>query len=281
MNCIDLTLPICRSAPGVEIEEWRHEDGARRISRRTVRMPGDGRGRAIVNWIRWRLGLRRIRPADLPDGVFLSNEFYRMSVHQGTHIDAPFHYGPICMGKPAAKIADLPLEWFIGPGVVLDVTGCHTVGAAEIEKAIATAGREPSEGTIVLLRSDADLRFGSPAYYREFPGIAPDAIDALVARGVRVIGTDGWGFDRPVPQMVSEFYRSHDSSVLWPAHFHGRTQQYLQIEGLANLRDLPAGPFTFIAFPLALRDAGGSWCRAVGIPDDQHETTCSETGVAP
>ncbi len=281
MRCIDLTLPISKSAPGVEVEEWLHEDGARRISRRTVRMPGDSRRQAAVNWARWRLGTRRIRPADLPDGVFLSNEFYRMSVHQGTHVDAPYHYGPQCLGKPAPKIADLPLERFIGPGVVLDVTGCDSVGADEIEKAIATSGQILKEGTIALLRSDADLRFGTPAYYREFPGITPDGIDALVERGVRVIGTDGWGFDRPVPQMVSDFYRSHDRSVLWPAHFHGRNQEYLQIEGLANLRDLPATPFTFIAFPLALRDAGGSWCRAVGIPDDQDETISSQTGLAP
>lgn len=268
MTVIDLSLPVRAAAPGVTFEQWRHEDGARRISKNTRTLPGDSRGRRIANHLRWLIGKRRVRPADLPDGVFLSNEFYRMSVHQGTHVDAPFHYGPVCEGQPAKKIGDLPLDWFWGEGVILDVRGCgERVTADVVKEAIKAAHHEPGPGEIVLLRSDADLHFGTPAYLRSFPGVAPEAIDHLVDLGVKVIGTDGWGFDRPVPTMIEEFYAKHDSRVLWPAHFHGRTREFIQIEGMANLRSVPPGRFWVLAFPVSLPDAGGAWCRAVAIDD--------------
>ena len=266
MTCIDLSLPVRSTAPGVTMEQWRHADGARRISRNTRSLPGDSRGKRLANLWRWFTGERRIRPADLPGGNFLSNEFYRMSVHQGTHVDAPFHYGPMCQGQPARKIGDLPLDTFWGPGVVLDVRdAADRLTADGMRQAIKAAHHEPGPGEIALLRSDADLRFGTPAYMRGYPGMTPEAIDVLLDLGVTVIGTDGWGFDRPVPVMIEEFYAGRGQQVLWPAHFHGRKREYFQIEGLANLRSIPRGPFQFAGFPIALQEAGGAWCRAVAI----------------
>ncbi|HEX4834547.1 MAG TPA: cyclase family protein [Trebonia sp.] len=268
MSVIDLSLPVRTTSPGVQFEQWRHEDGAARVSKNTRSLPGDDRMQRARNYVGWLAGTRRIRKADLPGGDFLSNEFYRMSVHQATHVDAPYHYGPTCEGAPAKKIGDLPLDWFVGEGVVLDVRGCgETVSAPVVKRAIKEAHHEPGKGTIVLLRSDADLKFGTPAYFRDFPGIEPDAIDLLTGLGVKVIGTDGWGFDRPVPKMVRDFYRTGDAKVLWPAHLHGRTREFIQIEGMANLRSIPFGTFQVIALPIRLIDAGGAWTRAVAIPD--------------
>ena len=44
-----------------------------------------------------------------------------MSAHTGTHVDAPYHYGPTSEGLPARTIDQVPLEWCLAPGVVLDV----------------------------------------------------------------------------------------------------------------------------------------------------------------
>ena len=41
--------------------------------------------------------------------------------HTGTHVDAPYHYGPLSEGKPARRIDEVPLEWCYAPGVILDV----------------------------------------------------------------------------------------------------------------------------------------------------------------
>jgi cyclase len=267
---IDLSLPISRQEPGVNFEQWLHKDGIHHLSRRIRSLPGDSRCQRIVNYWRWLIGRRRLSEHDLPEGMFLSNEFYRMSVHQGTHIDAPFHYGPLCEGKPAKKVLDMPLDWFMGPGVVLDVRASDgTVTGETVTKAISDAAVEPAPGSIVLFRSDSDLRVSTPEYFTESRAITPSAVDELLRRGVRVIGTDGWSFDGPVRCMVENFYRTRDSRVLWPTHLHGRQREFVQIEGLANLRSIPAGQFTFVAFPIALLDAGAAWCRAVAITDDQ------------
>ena len=267
---IDLSLPIRRQAPGVYFEQWLHKDGIRYLSRRIRSLPGDSRWQRVVNYWRWLTGRRRLSEHDLPGGMFLSNEFYRMSVHHGTHIDAPFHYGPLCEGKPAKKVLDMPLDWFMGPGMVLDVRASDgTVTDETVKAAIGDAAVEPAPGSIVLFRSDSDLRVGTPEYFTKSTVITPSAVDELLRRGVRVIGTDCWSFDGPVRSMVENFYRTRDSRALWPTHLHGREREFVQIEGLANLRSIPAGRFTFVAFPIALVDAGAAWCRAVAIAEGQ------------
>ena len=56
----------------------------------------------------------RVASADeIPDGELLSLEIVNSSVHMGTHVDAPFHYGSKCAGKPAKMIEDVPLEWLL------------------------------------------------------------------------------------------------------------------------------------------------------------------------
>jgi cyclase len=264
----DLSIPVRRRAPGVEFEQWLHREGIGHLSRRIRALAGDSRRDRTVNYLRWLSGRRRLREKDVPGGCFLSNEFYRMSVHQGTHVDAPFHYGPMCEGRPAKKVMDLPLEWFCGPGIVLDVRDRQgTVTERDVKEALQRSGARPGPGTVVLFRTDSDLRLGTAAYYTESTAISPEAVDHLLDLGVKVLGTDCWSFDGPARAMVEKFYRTGDSSALWPAHMHGREREFIQIEGLAGLRCLPDRPFTFMAFPIALADAGAAWCRAVARTD--------------
>ncbi|MFI2346591.1 cyclase family protein [Streptomyces sp. NPDC019443] len=270
---VDLSLPVHRHAPGVEFAQWRHEDGARRLSRNTRALPGDGLGRRIANYGRWLAGSRRIRRRDLPEGCFLSNEFYRMSVHQGTHVDAPFHYGPRCEGRPAKKITDVPLDWLTGPALILDVRDCGGTVTAEtvragLKAALAETGADPGPGWVVLFRTDSDLRVGTPAYFTRSTGVDVGAVDELLDRGVKVMGTDCWSLDARPAEMVERFHRTGDGSALWPTHMHGRRREFIAVEGLARLRDVPAGPFRFSGFPIALADAGAAWCRAVAKVED-------------
>src|SRR3954467_15613973 len=48
--------------------------------------------------------------------------FTRFGTHNSTHVDAPYHYNSTIRGEPAQTIDQLPLEWFFGPGVVLDMS---------------------------------------------------------------------------------------------------------------------------------------------------------------
>ena len=59
----------------------------------------------------------------LPDGKGWASETVTAITHAGTHVDAPYHYFPTCGGERARTTDELPLEWFLAPGVRLDLRG--------------------------------------------------------------------------------------------------------------------------------------------------------------
>ena len=62
-----------------------------------------------------------LKAEQLPDGEGAAMEQITFSTHNGTHLDAPWHYASTQDGgKPALKIDEVPLEWFFSSGVKLD-----------------------------------------------------------------------------------------------------------------------------------------------------------------
>ena len=58
-----------------------------------------------------------LKADDLPEGEAWGIERLRVTAHNGTHIDAPWHYASTQdRGKPAMTIEQLPLEWCFQPG---------------------------------------------------------------------------------------------------------------------------------------------------------------------
>ena len=188
--------------------------------------------------------------------------------HTGTHVDAPYHYGPTSEGKPARRIDEVPLEWCFAPGVVLDMR--HKAAGDFITMADLQAALDRIQYTlkpldIVLLQTGADKRLGSADYFAQ-PGLGRKGVLWLVEQGVRVIGIDAYTLDRPFAHMVADYRRTGDGRYVWPAHFAGITREYCQIEKLANL-DLIPQPHGFYVSCLPVKIAGASagWCRAVAL----------------
>src|SRR5919109_4012081 len=64
-----------------------------------------------------------VGPELLRDGEgWAVDAFKHLSTHATTHVDAPWHYNSRIGGRAARTIDQMPLEWFYGPGVVLDFT---------------------------------------------------------------------------------------------------------------------------------------------------------------
>lgn len=120
----------------------------------------------------------------------------------------------------------------------------------------------------MLLWTGADALWGSSDYLTTFAGLTGEGTVFLAEHGVKVIGIDAWGLDRPIPHMIEDYRRTGDRSVLWPAHVAGRTHPYLQLEKLAHLGDLP-GPTGYMVacFPVPVTGAGAGWTRVVAICD--------------
>jgi kynurenine formamidase len=206
---------------------------------------------------------------DMPSSEgHLAWERITVGTHGGsTHVDAPWHFGPTCEGKPARTIEQLPLEWFYGDGVVFDVHEWphnHTVTADELQQELKRIGYTLKPFDIVLLRtgSDAHPEQGEASN----PGLGREAVLWLVDQGVKVIGIDAPSLDISASVMAAALKRG-DKTSYFPAHYAGREREFCIVEKLANLRALPPFGFKVALFPVKMQQASAGWCRAVAFLD--------------
>lgn len=195
--------------------------------------------------------------------------FKHLSTHAATHVDAPWHYNSTIGGRPAKTIDQLPLEWFYGPGVVLDFhdrADGEVLGPAELEAALSAAGHELGARDIVLIRTGRDEYYERSDYPARGPGVSLQGTRWLYDRGVRVMGVDAWGWDRPLHMQAEEALGAGRPGIFWAAH--QADLEYCQIERLANLGALPATGFTVACFPLKLVGGSAAPARVVAIADD-------------
>ncbi len=214
-----------------------------------------------------------IDPArDLPGGVGWAVEFVTLSTHSGTHLDAPWHYHPTMdHGVPSLTIDQIPLEWCMGDGVVLDFREFedgYLVTAADMEAAFKKIDYRLKPGDIVLVMTGASAYWGKPEYLLKGCGMGKESTLWLTEQGVHVTGTDAWSWDRPLPLIAKEFEQSHDPSIIWEGHFAGIEKGYCHIEKLTNLEALPSHGFTFFCFPVKVKGASAGWIRAVAQVED-------------
>lgn len=200
-------------------------------------------------------------------GLGWGSEEVKVITHCGTHVDAPYHYHPISEGRPARRIDEVPLEWCFAPGVMLDMRHKgpgEEITVADLQEALTKIDYRLSPGDIVLLQVGCDKRMESKAYFDQ-PGLGREGTLWLTEQGIRVIGIDGYTLDRQFTAMVEDFRRTGDGHHIWPAHFAGITREYLQIEKLANLDQLPPYGFYVSCLPVKIAQASAAWCRATAI----------------
>jgi kynurenine formamidase len=211
-----------------------------------------------------------VGPELLRDGEGWAVEtFTRLGTHNSTHVDAPYHYNSTIGGRPARRIDELPLDWFFGPGVVLDMShkaDGDAMTATEAEAALAAAGHTLAPGDIVLVRTDRDRFYGEPDYIARGPGVTVEATRWLHDRGVRVMGIDAWGWDAPLHLQAAEAIERGERGIFWAAH--QADLEYCQIERLCSLGELPPTGFTVSVFPLRLVGGSAAPARAVAIIPD-------------
>ncbi|HGH7175875.1 TPA: arylformamidase [Bacillus wiedmannii] len=162
-----------------------------------------------------------------------------MSIHTGTHIDAPFHFD-----NDGKKVLDLDIDVYVGTARVIDVSGLESIGKKELESFNL-------EGVERLL-----LRTSSHGKANEFPDVIPhlraDIASFLSEKGIRLIGVDVPSVD---PLDDKELAAHHQLFK------HG-----IHILENVVLDHVVDGDYELIALPLALTDADGSPVRAVIRP---------------
>ena len=208
---------------------------------------------------------------DLPDGEGWAIENIQLTTHNGTHVDAPWHYhSTMNNGERAIGIDEVPLEWCFQSGVKFDFRHFedgYVVEPADIEAELERIGHTLEPLDIVLANTAAGARYGEDDYVSRGCGFGREATLWLTDRGVRVVGTDGWSWDAPFVHTKRRWEETGDPSIIWEGHKAGREYGYCQIEKLGNLEQLPATGFVVSCFPVKIKGASAGWTRAVAIFD--------------
>jgi kynurenine formamidase len=181
----------------------------------------------------------------VPHGTVKSMQYnisqISMSSHQGTHLDAMYHF--IDSGK---TIDQMPLEWFYGEAHLLNIP-------KKPGEEIRAADFMPFEH---LMTKDAKIifntgwhdHFGREDYFSQFPSLTIEAAEYIARRNIRMLGMD-------TPTPGRDFYEIHHILL---------GNEIVIVEGLNNLAKLPS-TFTFIGFPLNFSGRDGSPIRAVAL----------------
>lgn len=184
---------------------------------------------------------RLVASHDAGDVAELTDIF--MGAHTGTHLDAPRHFIP-----GGGLVTGLDLNDLIGPAHVVHYSGDGPIPAAFFESLDL-----PDPLPRVLLRCDKNAGLlEKDAFHTGYVGIAPDAAAWLVARGLRLIGTDYLS--------IGPYFGNGNVVV----HRTLLGAEVVIVEGL-DLRGVDAGEVTLICLPIAL-PADGAPCRAVLLP---------------
>lgn len=213
-----------------------------------------------------------LRDEDLPDGEAWAIERIQLITHNGTHLDAPYHFASTMnRGERAITIDEVPLNWCFRPGVKLDFRDLedgYVVTAEDVERELHRIGHTLRPLDIVLVNTRAGVRYGFDDYLKAGCGMGMEATMYLLERGVRLTGTDAWSWDAPFSHTAERYAESGNAALIWEGHKAGREIGYCHLEKLHNLEVLPAFGYTVCCFPVKIRRASAGWTRAVAILDE-------------
>lgn len=174
-----------------------------------------------------------------------------LSEHTGTHTDAIFEYDPT-----GATLDDMPLEYYYGPAICLDVSHIRHpdyITAEVLEAALAASGLEIVAGDIALLYTGhGDRTFGTKAFVDVYSGLDRSGAVWLAEKGVVNIGIDSLAID-------------HSDDMSFVGHAVCAEYQIVNTENLTNLHLLAGKRFDYFGLPLHFHEGTGSPVRAVAF----------------
>ncbi|MFH1351439.1 MAG: cyclase family protein [Pseudomonadota bacterium] len=205
------------------------------------------------------------------DGVLTRG--IRTSLHAGTHIDAPAHFGyPM-------SLDEIPLETLCGTGVVLDVRR-DAWGAITAED-LENMSPRINQGDRVVLNTGWHRFFDTDpqTFVLKYPGLDKSAADWLVEKKVSWVGSDTPSPDHPFclsttiharrPDVLTpEIFSSIDRSR-FPLRYTHKTllsNNIPIIEQIGGAIDEVTGRrVTLIALPLKLKRSEASQIRLIAV----------------
>jgi len=162
----------------------------------------------------------------------------RMSVHAGTHVDAPRHFF-----DHGGDVETLPLDLLCGRARVIEVSSRTAITVDDLARV------NLSEDVRLLIKTHNSRLWGDAAFHPDYVGVSEAAAKHLVDRGIKVLGVD---------YLSVEPFKTPGA----PTHHILLGAGTIVIEGL-NLRDVEPGMYEMYCLPLRLVGSDGAPARVV------------------
>lgn len=184
-------------------------------------------------------GFRQRSAMSLAAGDAANVTELEMDVHTGTHLESSLHFLP-----DGESVDRLPLDRFVGPALVVEVTG-DTVTTEALE----SLGPPPGTRRLLIKTANsARWAAGWGPFDTTYVALTQDAASWIVERGIQLVGID---------HLSVQLYQDD-----------GETHRILMrggvtiLEGL-NLADVDPGEYTLVAAPIRLVGTEAAPVRAI------------------
>lgn len=182
------------------------------------------------------------RVSKIEEGASSNVSRVAMSVHTGTHVDAPYHFL-----NDGYTVEDIPIKLLTGRAYVLHLPDADTITVEMLEKSAI-----PPRTRRVLFRTRNSELWTKPhtEFQKDYVSLTPKSAEWLIQKGVKLVGVDYLS--------VAPF----DDIV--PTHQALLKENVVIVEGL-NLSEVSQGRYTLYCLPLKLGHSDGAPARAILI----------------
>lgn len=185
------------------------------------------------------------RKQKIEDGKNANVSFLSLSVHTGSHIDAPFHFL-----QDGTTVDKIPMELLIGETQVVNIPKSANWIDAQI---LENAGIQTGISRVLFKTSNSEYwQRNEKDFKKEFVAITDDGAKWIVDHGIKTIGIDYLS--------IAPFGNSR------PTHRTLLGANTLIIEGV-NLSGIEPGIWMMYCLPLKLKSSDGAPARVILMRD--------------
>ena len=174
---------------------------------------------------------------------------FSMTIHMGTHLDAPMHFN---YGPGVKTIDKVPLDVLVGPAVIIglpEVKAGQPVTAALLQENLPDVSTHNKR--LIIWTGYTDERYGTPNYFQEAPYLTPDAADWIIEKGFVLVGLD--------------FQTDQPGNKAQPVHNKLLPRDIYILEYICNCHQLPEKEVFLAVAPLKLKGMEASPVRVFAI----------------
>lgn len=169
----------------------------------------------------------------------------KLSLHQGTHLDAPHHFL-----ENGDFVEDFPLDLLIGEAQVIVIPDSVSSISSTV---LRQAGIQPGIRRLLFKTRNSQYWKNDPyTFHSDFVSLSLDGTDYLIERGIRLVGID--------------YLSISPADDFRPVHVRLMEKKIVILETL-DLSEVEGGLYTLVCLPLKVKAVEGAPVRAVLLRD--------------